>query len=123
RNLLRLALAEPGGEPAAYHAFRDALHAFVLHDRDARVPLVGRPQLRGGVAEHQLLEPLRRMAPEPHPGHAAHREAAETDPVDAVRVEEREDVLPEIGDRVRTRRNGGAAMPAHVVAEHPEALG
>src|SRR5450830_1489378 len=53
----------------------------------------------------------------------AHGQATEVCPLDLQRIEQRQDVMPQLLDAVRTRCHQRATMAAGVVTQYPKVLG
>lgn len=82
-------------------------------------PLLPRWQPRRRAAEDQPLDPLGLVRRQPHPDHAAEREA-EREPVEPELVSQREHLARQSINRVQACR--GSSMPGIVIADDPVAL-
>jgi glycosyltransferase involved in cell wall biosynthesis len=117
---IRAALREGRREPALERRVGHCLHSACAHERRAIGPSLPRRQVGGGAAQCEPFDALGCVHGQPHPCHATERGAAEGGTLEADPVEQVQGIAAKIGDRVWPRWGGRAAMPALVVAQHPE---
>ena len=125
RHQLRLSLTEPRREPALERAVSDRVDGVLANRQGARPVHIGclRPEPGRGATEHEALHALGRVCGHPDARHRADRDAAQRGPLDLEPVHQRQQVLAQVGDRIRTRRRRGPAVPAQVIADDPVAFG
>jgi hypothetical protein len=70
-----------------------------------------------------MRQPGRRVRRQPHADHAAERQAAEREALEAQRVGERKGVAAELIDGVVAGRHAGGAVAAGIEADHLEVTG
>ena len=108
------------GEPAGHHAVRDRCRPTLGDRGDPFPPRRAVREVGRGAAQGEPADPLRMLAGQVHADHAAQRQPAPGHPVQAERVQQRDDVTGQVGHPVRPRRHRRAAVPAVVEAQHPE---
>ena len=79
--------------------------------------------LRRGAQQRQPVDPGRLAGGQPHRGHPAQREPGDVRPFGADLVEEGDQVVHQVVERVRPRRRRRVAVPAGVVGDDAEPLG
>ena len=104
----RLARDEVRREPASEHRVGDRRMPPAFTFAIRWFHMSGSADLRRGVGEDQPVDARRRVHAEPHARDAAQRQAAERCALGADVIEERDDVAPEVLDRVRSRRHAAS---------------
>ena len=117
-----VSLAEFGGEPARDDGLRHRATAVLPHRRRTFQPRLGRWQLRAGAQQHKSVDALRVAGGQTHRRHAAQRQTDQVRAFDAQTVEQGDDVVGQIVDRVRPGGHRGRAVAAGVVTDHHEPL-
>ena len=98
------------GEPALHRRVDDRLRALRAHQLRAVGPVLRRAELGGRADRDELRDPVGRVGAEPQRRHPAQRDAGDVRALDAEVVEQVDDVLPGVVDRVRAGRDVRAAV-------------
>jgi hypothetical protein len=117
------AVAERRREPPLDDAAGNGGHTASADGFHARVPNLGRAQVRRGIGKNQPVHARRLMSAKPHPHHATERKAAEMNARHLQPIQQTHNVAGEQPDAVGAWSYERTAMPAAVVAEDLEGTG
>ena len=116
-NRFRGSRDEVPGEPAHDGGGNNRAHSAGANGGNARVPGIGGPNVRGGIAEHQPFEALGRVRAQPDSRLAAHGNSAKISAGDSGRVEHGKNVAAEVLLRESAGGHRGEAVAASVVTQ------
>ena len=116
---LRRLLAKRVGKPAVCRSGGHHRHPLLTYGPRPRQPAGLIANARRGVGDRQTMKTLRRKASQPQAGQTAHRDPAEPGAVDIQVIEQRNHILPQLGEghfAIFCR----FTVAVRVVAQHPE---
>ena len=113
---------ELGSEPALDDRLGDGGAAAGPHRRGAVGPGRCGWQCGAGAEQGEPVDPVGVAGRDPHRRHAAERQPDEMGPPDAEPVEQGDEVVGQVVDRVGPVGDRGVTVAAGVVANHPEPL-
>ena len=109
-------------EPARDDGLGHRAAAVLAHRRRTLQPCFGRRQLRAGTQQDEPVDALRVAGGQPHRRHPAERQTDDVRAFDPQTVEQRDDVVGQVVDRVRPGGHRGRPVAAGVIADHHEPL-
>jgi len=122
-DVRRIGFHHFGRKPARDRGLDQRLHALLLRDDDALVPLLAARQgrLARRIADDDLLQPLRVLQRQAERGGATHGEPREMCRLDCKRIHQRQRIRDQLFERVAAAACLGSAVAALIISEHAEA--